>query len=188
MNTFMLSLIAVALLATPILSWLEARRLRRFAEARLGIARAVTQAERMMLDGTVKCGDACHDHVFAGMYRAQFIRKFPLPMSPRTEESKAIATRLRAELAGARSAASAPLYQFSASYMDALVTQNQAIYLLVGTSVFMVRGIRWNIRIVRDLRQWVVESRNRLAANSLANVMATHADRFAGKGSNHAFA
>ncbi len=115
-----LTLVFLVVLAWPIARWLEARRQRKLAYHRLLIARAVTAMERLMRDGKIRQGEACHDRVHAIMIRAQFLERFPVRVMPQrlTVADIRFREQLSAELARGTPAAE-PIRAFVESFMGA---------------------------------------------------------------------
>lgn len=87
------------LLNVPI--YIRRQRLLRLAKARLELARSVTAMDKLMLEGTIKAGDVCHDALYQAMLRAQYATKLYFPWRfwvPPTEESKKHRIKLHKEL------------------------------------------------------------------------------------------
>jgi hypothetical protein len=74
MELFVIGLLLPALLSFVV--FLREKHLRRLAEARLEVARVVTQLEKMMLDGRIKAGQVCHDKVHRAMVRSQYAERY----------------------------------------------------------------------------------------------------------------
>lgn len=115
-------IISALLLLLPFFGWVRAWRLRRLAAARLRLTRAVTQMELLMLDGTLRHGDMCHNRLFRAMSCAQFATRFPVPkmgVTHGSEDQEAI-DRMRAELSGPRVRAVAPVVEFAQAFFLAV--------------------------------------------------------------------
>jgi hypothetical protein len=84
MNTPFEIIAAVTALAMApgLMVLLNERRLRRLAEARLGLAKAATLAEKMMLSGETTVGCICHDHLCKTILFARHEKKFDVSWNP----------------------------------------------------------------------------------------------------------
>lgn len=135
-----LTLVFLAILAWPVARWLEERRRRKLAFHRLMIARAVTAMERLMRDGKIRQGEACHDRVHAVMIRAQFLERFPVRVMPQrlTADDKRFREQLSHELARGTPAAE-PIRVFVDSFMGAF----QAERPIAGRYFAVMTFLQW---------------------------------------------
>lgn len=81
----------------------HARHLRRLAEAKLEIARVVTEMEKLMLNGHIKLGELCHDKVYHTMLASQYSSRYSAPWKIWTfwvcaKEIQAVRTRIQEEV------------------------------------------------------------------------------------------
>ena len=74
METILFSVALAILLNLPIV--LRARHRRRLAEARLEIARTMTEMENLMLHGHIKLGDLCHDKIYHMMLASLYAKRY----------------------------------------------------------------------------------------------------------------
>lgn len=132
-----LMLVFLAVLAWPVARWLEERRRRKLAYHRLMIARAVTAMERLMRDGKIRQGEACHDWVHAVMIRAQFLDRFPVRILPKPlpAEDVSVCERLSAELARGTPAAE-PIRVFVDSFMGAFRAERPIVGRCFAAMIF----------------------------------------------------
>jgi hypothetical protein len=80
---------------------LHARRQRKLAETKLEITRTVNEMNNLMLNGTIKCGEVCHDTVYPIMLSIQHGVRFYATWKfwkPPTEESKKLREAIHEEI------------------------------------------------------------------------------------------
>ena len=102
MLTIILCLIIAVLLNLPV--YLHARNLRKFSEAKLDMARIMTRMEQLMLDGEIKLGEVCHDHIYEYMTHSLHRLSYPIKWAfwkstATVTERKAFHEKVREELA-----------------------------------------------------------------------------------------
>jgi hypothetical protein len=73
---------------------------RRYAEAKLEIAKCVTEMEMLMLNGELKLGDVCHDRIYQNMLCSQYAKRYGTPWKfwKPQPQIKEIRERLHAEM------------------------------------------------------------------------------------------
>jgi hypothetical protein len=82
-------------------TWWREKHLRRLAEAKLEIAKGVTQLDKLMLEGKIKMGELCHDELYRALrndvYNDRFVAplRFLTPPGPGFREFR---TKLQKEL------------------------------------------------------------------------------------------
>jgi hypothetical protein len=93
------SIFSVLLLNALIL--IRAKRLRRLAQARLDIVRAVTEMEGLMMKGVIQRGDAVHDEFFDALLASQYTAGYGVRWKfwHANEKMKAVRKMLLAEIA-----------------------------------------------------------------------------------------
>jgi hypothetical protein len=74
MEMIIFSVALAILLNLPIV--LRARHQRRLAEARLELARTMTEMEKLMLHGHIKLGDLCHDKIYHMMLESLYAKRY----------------------------------------------------------------------------------------------------------------
>lgn len=175
-----LILVFLAILAWPVARWREERRRRKLAYHRLMIARAVTAMERLMRDGKIRQGEACHDRVHAIMVRAQFLERFPVRVIPQrlTVADMRFREQLSAELARGTPAAE-PIRVFVDSFMGAFRAERP----FAGRYFAVVTFLQWlvyralpPVRAKRS-REWDYWTK----AKTELVVRSTHAPEFQGQ-------
>jgi hypothetical protein len=77
MTTILLCFLMAVLMNLPM--FLHSYHRRRYSEAKLEIARVVTEMETLMLHSELKIGDICHDHIYQNMVRAHYAFKYSVP-------------------------------------------------------------------------------------------------------------
>lgn len=80
----------IAAITPGLIMLLNERRLRRISEARLGLARAATAADAVMLSGEVKAGQLCHDHLCQRIFESQHHTRFNVHWNPFARQPKEI--------------------------------------------------------------------------------------------------
>ncbi len=173
-------LIFLAILAWPIARWLEERRRRKLAYHRLMIARAVTVMERLMRDGKIRQGEACHDRVHAVMVRAQFLERFPVRVMPQrlTAADLRFREQLSNELARGTPAAE-PIRVFVDSFMGAFRAERP----IAGRYFAVVTFLQWVVyrALPPAPNQRARASGYWARAKAELVVRSTHAPEFQGK-------
>ena len=100
MEIIIFSVALAILLNLPIV--LRARHRRRLAEARLEIARTMTEMERLMLRGHIKLGDLCHDKFYHVMLESLYAKRYVAPWKfwslSSIKEVKAVRARFQEEV------------------------------------------------------------------------------------------
>jgi hypothetical protein len=76
MFTIILCIAIAVLLNLPV--YLRARNLRKFSEAKLDMARVLTRMEQLMLNGDIKLGEICHDHLYEYMTESMHRTLYPI--------------------------------------------------------------------------------------------------------------
>lgn len=150
MTTLLLVALTIMVLANPIRVWLKEKRLRKLAEHRLRIAKAVTEAEKLMLSGDLRQGQVCHDKVFRFMLCAEFIERFPAPQFPvaLTKDQILFRQKLKDELRDGGSTFAIPLTRFLHSFyagfhLDRPVL-SKVYMLMLATYYFLLRSqLEW---------------------------------------------
>ncbi len=135
-----LSLMVLAILVWPVARWLEERHRRKLAYHRLMIARAVTAMERLMRDGKIRQGEACHDWVHAVMIRAQFLDRFPVKVLPRPLTTADIRFREQLSVELARGT---PAVEPIRLFVDAFMGAFQAERPIVGRVFAFMTLMQW---------------------------------------------
>jgi hypothetical protein len=77
METIIFGMLLAILVNLPMV--FRARHQLRLAEARLEIARTITEMEKLMMDSTLKMGEVCHDRIYQNMLKSQYATKYFTP-------------------------------------------------------------------------------------------------------------
>jgi O-methyltransferase len=130
MNPILLLAIGAVLLVWPVSRWLNEARLRKIAQKRLRLTRAVTHMEKLAAGGELEAGEAPFDPLFAVMFKAQMREDLPLPVASGGLDAgeRRLVGILAAELGGG-SAASGVVRDFAGAYYSALYYAHPAAVL-----------------------------------------------------------
>jgi hypothetical protein len=150
----------------PALLWWRTQvRKRRFSEARLRIARSVTEMERLMLKGEITLGCASHDVFFRLMQRVQISDDYPVNWNILKKEDKRtrnLKRQLHEELKHKDCKFSVYLENFARSYFAAFryrhpfqwAAYSLHLLLLRGGYRILLGGLKLALITLLSIRRW----------------------------------
>lgn len=161
MNEILITLLVATLVAIllnlPVIY--RAKRMRRLAEARLEIAKVVTEMEKRMLSGDLKVGEVCHDALYKDMVRCQAASGYRVSLSlsrPSVPEQE-LRKRLHEEIAN-HDGVGALLKRYIVAHFRAFRQQRPFMSLMflfwVAAVIAGILGVFSCVKLLRGGRSW----------------------------------